>query len=84
MAAAQTIFLWRRRRRLHIRLAHQTLRQQQRKATLAHLGYEQNCCLHAALAEEQRQQAAAVQVKALADKADEWCRPDTLAAEHRC
>jgi hypothetical protein len=53
-AAARTIFLWLCRRRLHIRLARQTLRRQQREAALAHLRYEQDCCLCAALAEEQR------------------------------
>jgi hypothetical protein len=37
MAAAQTIFLWLCCRCLHVRLARQTLRQQQRKAALARL-----------------------------------------------
>jgi hypothetical protein len=54
MAAARTIFLWPRRRRLHVRLARQTLRQQQWEAALARLRYEQDCCLCAALMEEQR------------------------------
>ncbi len=83
MVAAQTIFLWLCRRRLHVRLARRTLRRQQRKAALAHLQYEQDCCSRAALAEEQRQQAAAVQAKALADKADERRWQDALAAEQR-
>ncbi len=81
MVATQTIFLWCRRRRLHIRIARQTLRQQQSKAALACLGYKHDCCLHAALAEEQRWQAATAQVKALADKADERHRQDVLAME---
>ncbi len=53
MAAAQTIFLWLRRRCLHVRLARQTLWRQQREAALARLRYEQDCCLRAVLAEEQ-------------------------------
>jgi hypothetical protein len=81
MAAAQTIFLWHCRCRLHIRLAHQTMRQQQRKATLARLQYKQDCCLRATLAEEQRRQAAAARVKALADKADERRWQGALAVE---
>jgi hypothetical protein len=81
-AAACTIFLWLcRRRRLHIRLARQTLRRQQREAALACLQYKQDCCLCAALAEEQRQQAAAAQEKALADEADRRRRQDALAKE---
>jgi hypothetical protein len=60
MAAAQTIFLWLCRRRLHVRLARQTLRIQQREAALARLQYEQDCCSRTALTEEQRRQAAAV------------------------
>jgi hypothetical protein len=40
-----------------------------RPLALAHLQYEQDCCLRAALTEKQRRQAAAVQAKALADKA---------------
>jgi hypothetical protein len=71
MAAAQTIFLWLCRRRLHVRLARQTSRGQQHKAPLARLRYEQDCCLHAALVGEQQQQAAAAGAMALADKADE-------------
>jgi hypothetical protein len=54
MAAAQTIFLWLCRCRLHVRLPRQTLQRQQREAALARLRYEQDCCLRAALAEEQR------------------------------
>jgi hypothetical protein len=84
MAAAQTIFLWCRRCRLHIWLAQQTLRQQQRKAALAHLQYKQDCCLHVALTEEQHQQAAASRVKALANKTDKQCRQDALAAKQHC
>jgi hypothetical protein len=48
MVAAQTIFLWLRSRRLHIRLVRQTSRRQQREATLARLRYEQDCCRRAA------------------------------------
>jgi hypothetical protein len=84
MAAPQTIFLWCHRCRLHIWLAQQTLRQQQREAALARLQYKQDCCLRAALAEEQRQQAAAPRVKALANKTDKWHRQDALAAEQHC
>jgi hypothetical protein len=83
MAAAQTIFLWLRRRRLHVQLARQTLQQQQRKAALARLQYKQDRCSCAVLAEEQRRQAAAAQEKALADKADRRRRQDALAKE-RC
>jgi hypothetical protein len=59
MGAACTIFLWLCRCRLHVWLARQTSRQQQCKAALARLRYEQDCCSHAALAEEQHRQAAA-------------------------
>jgi hypothetical protein len=62
-AAARTIFLWLRRRRLHIRLARQTSRRQQREANLARLRYKDDCCAHAALANANRQQPAAVRVK---------------------
>jgi hypothetical protein len=44
--AARTIFLWLCRRRLHIRLARQTLRRQQHEANLARLRYEDDCCAH--------------------------------------
>jgi hypothetical protein len=84
MATAQTIFLWLCRRCLYVRLARQTLRRQQRKAALAHLRYKQDCCLRAALAEEQRRQAAAARAKALANEADKRHRQDALAAEQRC
>jgi hypothetical protein len=53
MVAAQTISLWLCRRRLYVRLACQTLRRQQCKAALARLQYKQDCCLCAALVEEQ-------------------------------
>jgi hypothetical protein len=83
-AAAHTIFLWLRRRRLHIQLARQTSRRQQREAALAHLRYKQDCCSRAALAKEQHRQAAAAREKALADKADRRRRQDVLAKEqHR-
>jgi hypothetical protein len=74
MAAAQTIFLWLRRCRLHIRLVRQTSRRQQHEAALAHLRYEQDCCRHAALAKEQRRQVAAVRAKAAIDKATKQLR----------
>jgi hypothetical protein len=74
-AAARTIILWLCRRRLHIRLIHQTLRRQQREAALARLRYEQDCCRRAALAEEQHRQAAAARAKAAIDEATEQlCR----------
>jgi hypothetical protein len=41
-AAAQTIFLWLCRQRLHVRLARQTLRRQQNEAALARLHYKEN------------------------------------------
>jgi hypothetical protein len=50
--AAQIIFLWLCSQRLHAQLAHQTLRQQQHEATLAHLQYEQECYAHVAMADE--------------------------------
>jgi hypothetical protein len=84
MAAAQTIFLWRCRRRLYIQLACQTLWQQQHEAALACLRYEQDCCSRAALTEEQHRLAAAAQVKALADKADEQRWQEALAVEQHC
>jgi hypothetical protein len=62
-AAARTIFLWLRRCCLHIRLARQTSRHQQREANLAHLRYKDDCCARAALANANRQQPAAVRVK---------------------
>ncbi len=74
MAAARTIFLWLRRRRLHIRLVRQTSRHQQREAALARLRYEQDCCRRAALAEEQRRQAAAARVKAAINEATKQLR----------
>ncbi len=51
MAAARTIFLWLCRHRLHVGLARQTSRRQQRKAALARLRYKQDCCSRAALTE---------------------------------
>ncbi len=83
MVAAQTIFLWLCRCHLCVWLARQTLRQQQCEAALARLRYKQDCCSRAALAEEQRRQAAAAQAKALADEADKWRWQDALAAEQR-
>jgi hypothetical protein len=83
MTAAQTIFLWLCRRRLHVWLARQTSRRQQREAALARLGYKQDCCSRAALTEEQCWQAAAAQAKALANKADRRHRQDALAVEQR-
>jgi hypothetical protein len=70
MAAARTIFLWLCCHRLHARLAQLTSRQQQCEAALACLQYEQECCAHGVLAEEQRQQGATAQAKALANKAN--------------
>jgi hypothetical protein len=68
-----------------------TARRQQREAALAHLGYKQECCAHTATAEEGRQQAAATQAKALADKANKQRRAATRdktlsdkANEQRC
>ncbi len=84
MAAAQTIFLWLRRRHLHVQLVHLTSGQQQRKAALVYLRYEQDCCLRAVLMEEQCQQAAAARGKAWANKADKQRRQDALAAEKCC
>jgi hypothetical protein len=81
IGAAHTIFLWLCRRRLHVQLARQTLRRQQREAALARLRYEQDCCSHAALAEEQCRQAAAAREKALANEADERRWQDALAKE---
>jgi hypothetical protein len=81
MVAAQTIFLWLCRRRLHIRLAHQTSQRQQHKAALTRLQYKQDCC--SALVEEQQRQAAAAQAMALADEADKRRRQDALATEQR-
>jgi hypothetical protein len=52
MAAAQTIFLWLCCRCLKIRLAQMTARRQQRKAALARLRYEQECCTRAAMADK--------------------------------
>ncbi len=70
-AAAQIIFLFFCRRRLHARLARQTSWRQQREAALARLQHEQECCAHALQAEEQHKQAVAVQAKAVADEANE-------------
>ncbi len=71
-AAAQLIFLWLRRRRLYARLACQTSRRQQRKATLAHQLQKNKCCARALQAEKQRSmQVAAVQAKAHTDEAKE-------------
>jgi hypothetical protein len=81
MAAAQTIFLWLCRRRLHVQLALKTSRRQQHKVALARLRYKQDCCLRAALVEEQHRQATAVQAKALANKADKQRQQDALANE---
>jgi hypothetical protein len=81
MAAARTIFLWLCRRRLHARLACQTLRRQQCEAALARLQHEQECCARVLQAEEQCKQAAAARAKAVANKADERRRQDALAVE---
>ncbi len=71
MVAGQTIFLWLCPRCLHARLACQTLRQQQREATLARLQYEQECCMCVAMADKWRQQVAATREKVLANEANE-------------
>ena len=73
-AAAQLIFLWLRRRRLHARLARQTSRQQQREAALARQHHEDECFARALQAEKQRMQVAATHAKALADEAKEQHR----------
>jgi hypothetical protein len=81
MAATQTIFLWLCCHCLHVQLARQTLRWQQRKAALAHLQYKQDCCLRAALTEKQHWQAATAQVKALANKTTKQCCHEAAARE---
>ncbi len=83
MEAAQIIFLWLCRQRLHARLARQTSRRQQREAALACLQHKQECCARALQLEEQCKQVAAARAKAIADKADEQHRQDALAAEQR-
>jgi hypothetical protein len=70
MAAAQTIFLWLRRQRPHVRLTRQTSGRLQHEATLARLQHEQECCARTALTEAQQQQKSAACMKALADEAD--------------
>ena len=84
MVAALTIFLWLCCQCLAVRLDCQTLWGQQHETLLAYLQYKQGCCLCVALVEEQRQQAADVQVKALADEADERLRQDALANKQCC
>ncbi len=81
MVADRTIFLWLCCCHLHIRLVRQTLQQQQLEAALAHLQYEQDCCLRAALVEKQHRQAAAARAKALADKATEQHCHEAAARE---
>ena len=71
--AAQTIFLWFRRRRLHVRLTRQTARRQYREAAVARLRYEDACHKRAALAEAKRREDA------LADK--QRCHKAVLAAQ---
>ena len=61
-AAARTIFLWLRRRRLHIRLARQTSRCLQRVAALARLRYKDECC--ARVANQHRSHKALTSAKA--------------------
>ena len=70
-AAARVIFLWFRRRRLFVRLTRQTLRRLLHEVALACMQHEQECCARALQAMEQRRQAAAAQVKAIADEANE-------------
>jgi hypothetical protein len=85
LAAAQTIFLWLRRRRLHVRLARQTLRRQHHEAALARLRYEQECSERAAFAEKQHLAAAATaHAKRLADEAVAQRIWEALAEEHCC
>jgi len=70
-AAARTIFLWLRRRSLFVRIDHRTLRRQQRDAALACLCYKQDCCRHAAVAQERRRhEEAAEGAAASAARAD--------------
>jgi hypothetical protein len=70
-AATQIIFLWLCRWCLHAQLVCQTLWQQQRKAVLARLQYEQECCARVAMADERQWQAAATREKVLAKEANE-------------
>ena len=84
LSAARTIFLWLRRRRLHVRLARQTSRRQLREAALARLRYEQECSEWAALAERQRLAAAAARAKELANEAAVKQRIREALAEERC
>ena len=63
LSAARTIFLWLRRRRLHIKLARRTSRHQQREADLARLRYEDDCCARAALANANRHRPAVAHVR---------------------
>jgi hypothetical protein len=83
-AAAQTIFLWLCCRRLHIQIARQTSRRQQREATLARLRYEQECCNRAALAKEKRRQAVAAREQAVANKITERLRQAEEALGVQC
>jgi hypothetical protein len=83
--AARIIFLWLCRQRLHAQLTCQTLRQQQREAALARLQHEQECCACALQVEEQRKQPAAVQAKAIADKANKQLQQAeaTIGEQHQ-
>ena len=79
--AARTIFLWLRRRRLHVRLTRQTARRQHREAALARLRYEDACHRRAALAEAKRREDALAEEQRHLDEAQR--QEDALAEEER-
>ncbi len=59
----KTLFLWLCHNHLHIRLAHQTLRNQQREANLTCLHYKDECCALVALANANHHQSAVVSIR---------------------
>ena len=84
-AAARTIFLWLRRRLLLVRINHRTLRCQQHDAALVHLRYEQDCCRHAAVAQERRRhEEAAKHAAALAQPGRQRARPRCRTGRRNC
>ena len=59
----KTLFLWLCHNHLHIQLAHQTLRNQQREANLTCLHYKDECCALVALANANHHQSAVVSIR---------------------
>ncbi len=84
-AATRIIFLWLRRRLLIVRINHWTLQHQQRDTALARLRYENDCCRHAAVAQERRRhEEAAKRAVASAQPVRQRVRPRRRTGRRNC